>query len=150
MSFSSFLPTIIFSSFPIIFLYLIFCAKIQKLTISAKYSILYSAEIMLFYTLSARYRLLFIAALLPSLTITMPPSRRLYAAGWPSRNLSLQNLSFPYPIFQYLLQIIRRKHPQLLSDIATLGSNIGFCLIEQDTDFCQLLVLQDEVTDFPF
>ena len=65
------------------------------------------------------------------------------------RNLSLQNLSFPYPLFQYLLQIIRRIHPQLLSDIATLGGDIGFCLIEQDTDFTQLLILQDEITDFP-
>ena len=32
--------------------------------VAARYSILYSAEIMLFYTLSARYRLLFITACL--------------------------------------------------------------------------------------
>ena len=39
--------------------YLIFdflCKNTKKITIAAKYSILYSAAIMLFYTLSARYR----------------------------------------------------------------------------------------------
>ena len=61
-----------------------------------------------------------------------------------------ENNLFPYPLFQHLLQIIRWIHPQLLSDIATLGGNIGFRLIEQDTDFTQLLILQDEIADFSF
>lgn len=95
------------------------------LKIAAKYSILYSAEIMLFYTLSARYRLLFIAALLPSLTITMPTEQTLVRC-WLAVSKSIAAKSFiELSIYVFILgtkiRFFRLNHPKSIRFKKVLG-----------------------------